>query len=103
MVREKFFKQPADEEIVRRHLEEVLPPVFDQLEELFVETEAASQITIATISVWAPLVNLEHAGFELDAKNWPGVAAFQQTMNRHPVLRILVDEEHSAMDAPYDE
>ena len=34
VVRGRFFNQPVEEDIVRRHLDEVLPPVFDQLEEL---------------------------------------------------------------------
>jgi glutathione S-transferase len=104
VVREKFFKQPADEEIVRRHLDEVLPPVFDQIEELFlgkvvgiVDALENQEITIATLSVWAPFVNLDHAGLELDAKAWPRLAAFLEVMGRHAVLRALVEEERAAM------
>lgn len=97
VVHEKFFKQPVDEEIVRRHLDEVLPPVFDQLEDLFAPVVDPSQITIATISVWAQFVNLEHAGFEPDAKTWPRLAAFLETMAGHEILRSLVEEERAAM------
>ena len=104
VVREKFFKQPADEDIVRRHLDEVLPPVFDQIEELFlgkvvgiVDALENQEITIATLSVWAPFVNLDHAGLELDAKAWPRLAAFLEVMGRHAVLRALVEEERAAM------
>jgi len=104
VVREKFFKQPADEDIVRRHLDEVLPPVFDQIEELFLEKVVGivdalenQEITIATLSVWAPFVNLDHAGLELDAKAWPRLAAFLEVMGRHAVLRALVEEERAAM------
>ena len=100
VVRKKFFKQPAEEDIVRRHLDEVLPPVFDQLEALFIETGNLSSnpaLTIATLSVWSPFVNLDHAGFELDEKAWPGLAAFLEAMGRHPVLQALVEEERAAM------
>jgi glutathione S-transferase len=97
VVHEKFFKQPAEEEIVRRQLDEVLPAVFDQLEELFVATVDARQLTIATISVWSFFVNLDHAGYPLDAKQWPGLAAFLDTMGRHDVLHALVEEERAAM------
>lgn len=99
VVHEKFFKQPADEEIVRRHLDEVLPPVLDQLEELFVPTMKNAPLDIATVSVWVQFVNLEHAGFELDAKSWPGLAAFLEAANEHDVLRTLVEEERAAMPA----
>jgi glutathione S-transferase len=110
VVQEKFFKQPGDEEIVRRHLDEVLPPVFDQIEELFIEgvlekitktVDALSNqpITIATLSVWSPLVNLDHAGFEFDAKAWPKLAKFFEIMGGHPILAALVEEERAAMPA----
>jgi glutathione S-transferase len=106
VVQQKFFKQPADEEIVRRHVDEVLPPVFDQIEELFLgklfHSTAAllnPPITIATLSVWAPLVNLDHAGYTIDAKIWPKLAAFMEGMGAHAVLRALIDEERAAMPA----
>lgn len=102
VVRKKFFKQPSDEELVRRHLDEVLPPVFDQLESLYIDTEEDAQnakITIATLSIWTCFVNLDHAGFELDTKAWPGLAGFLEAMGRHPVLRALVEEERAAMPA----
>ena len=110
VVQGRFFKQPADEEIVRRHIDEVLPPVFDQVEELFIEgvlgqaiaTDGARsnpEITIAPLSVWSPLVNLDHAGYEVDAKAWPRLAAFMEAMGGHPVLKALVEEERAAMPA----
>lgn len=97
IVHEKFFKQPADEEIVRRHLDEVLPPALDQLEDLFIGSVDTSRVSIATISVWAQFVNLEHAGFEFDGKSWPGLASFLETMSGFEVLRRLVEEERAAM------
>jgi glutathione S-transferase len=106
VVQAKFFKQPVDEEVVRRQLDEVLPPVFDQLEEIFIEgvidtddALSSQQITIAPLSVWSPLVNLGHAGYQLDAKAWPRLAAFFEVMGAHPVLRALIEEERAAMPA----
>jgi hypothetical protein len=57
----------------------------------------SSQLDIATISVWVHFVNLEHAGFELDAKSWPRLASFLETMAGHEILRRLVEEERAAM------
>ncbi len=106
VVREKFFKQPADEELVRRHLDEVLPPVFDQLEELFLgqvlgQTDPVEDppITIATLSVWSPFVGLDHAGFKPDAKIWPRLAGFLEAMGGQAVLRALIEEERASMPA----
>jgi len=99
VVRARVFKEQADEDIVRRHLEEVLPPVFDQLEALFLGRDRANpaELTVGNLSVWSPFVNLEHAGVELDASSWPGLAAFVQTLGAHPKLKELVEEERAAL------
>ena len=101
VVRARVFNEPADEEIVRRHIEEVLPPVLDQLEALFMGREGAdlAELTIAKLSVWSPLVNLDHAGFELDVSQWPKLSAFMNTLSSHPVLNALVVEERAALAA----
>jgi glutathione S-transferase len=101
VVNAKVFKQPVDEEIVRRHVEEVLPPVYDQLEELFVGSgfARASDMTIAEISVWSPLLNLAHAGLDLDADRWPKLAGFMIEMNAHPILAPLIEEERASLTA----
>lgn len=99
MVKAKFYKQPADEEIVRRHVEEVLPPVQDQVETLFLASGIANldSIGIAEISVWCPLVNLAHVGIEIDAAQWPRLAAFMGAMNAHPALAPILEEERASL------
>lgn len=99
VVRKKFFKQPPEEDIVRRHLDEVLPSVFDQIEELFVDAVDARELTIATLSIWAPFVNLDHAGILVDVKTWPKLASFLDIMGDHPILASLVEEERAGMSA----
>lgn len=99
IVRARVFKQAPDEEIVRRHLEEVLPSVFDQLESLFVGRDAAdpTEISIGSLSIWSPFVNLEHAEAPLDSARWPGLAEFLATFGAHPVLEKIVEEERAAL------
>lgn len=102
VVQGRFYKQPIDEAVVRRQLDEILPPVFDQIESLFVSEKTASSVeplTIANLSMWTPFVNLAHAGFEVDAGHWPGLAAFVEGMGRHDILRRLVEEERAMMPA----
>ena len=96
-VRAKVFGEPPDEEIVRRHLEELLPPVLDQLEALFLPDIDPDQITIGALSVWAPIVNLEHVGEPLDVDRWPGLAAFVARVSAEPVLAALLEEERSML------
>jgi glutathione S-transferase len=99
IVNAKVFKQPIDEEIVRRHAEEVLPPVHDQLESLFVASgiASASELTVAEIAVWSVFVNFAHAGLELDRDRWPELTDFISAMNAHPMLAPLIEEERASL------
>jgi len=99
IVQAKVFRQPVDEEIVRRHVEEVIPPVQDQLEKLFVESGIANPaaITVADLAVWSCFVNLGHAGIPLDADRWPKLFAFLAAMDEHPVLAPLIAEERASL------
>jgi len=101
VVHGRIFGRPVDEGLVRRHLEEVLPPVLDQLESLFVghEEPYAARPGIAEISVWSVFVNLAHAGETVDAARWPGLAAFLEEMNSRPLLRSLLEEERASLAA----
>lgn len=99
IVRARVFGQPPEAEIVRRHLEELLPPLLDQIEALFIGRDGAdgSELTIGTLSIWTPFVNLLHANAPVDARSWPGLAAFVDRMNAHPVLAAIIEEERSAL------
>lgn len=114
VVRPRVLRQDGDERIVRRQLEEVVPPVFDQLEALYcspgplragyaappMPEEARSVVPdISAIALWSPLVNLEHVGFALDADRWPGLAATYAATGARPELRAIVDGERAALGA----
>lgn len=122
VVRPRVLRQPCDEAIVRRQLEEVVPPVFDQLEALYCSpgplragyappairdgsrsgSSGLSPVVtpdIAAIALWSPLVNLEHVGFGVDAARWPGVAASYAATSAQPVLRSIIAEERAALGA----
>lgn len=101
IVRAKVFKQSPDEESVRRHLEEVLPPVLDQLEALFIKRDRAdpTDLTVGNLAIWSPFVNLEHADFVVDRALWPGLAEFLEAFGAHPLLAQIVEEERAALAA----
>lgn len=120
IVRPRVLRQDGDEAIVRRQLEEVIPPVFDQLEALYCSpgplragyaAPAASASSampdgarssvpdISAIALWSPLVNLEHVGFSVDAARWPGVAASYAATSAHPALQSIVAGERAALGA----
>jgi len=97
VVRAKIFKEEPDKELVRRHLEDLLPPVFDQLEATFLPEVDPDRITLGAISIWSPMVNLEHADAALDAAEWPGLAAFLDRLHTHPQLAAIVEEERAML------
>lgn len=110
LVRPHVLRQTTNEEVVRRNLEEVIPPVFDQLESLYLVPGplrpggldaagiGAGGLDVSALAVWAPIVNLEHVGIAIDAGRWPRLAAFMEALNAHPVLRPIVAQERAALD-----
>lgn len=109
VVRPHVLRQTTNEEVVRRNLEEVIPPVFDQLESLYLVPGplrpggfdaagiGAGGLDVSALAVWAPIVNLEHVGIAIDAGRWPRLAAFMEALNAHPVLRPIVAQERAAL------
>lgn len=110
VVRSRVLRQSGDETVVRRHLEEVVPPVFDQLEALFLAPgplragfvapgvgAAGAPLDIAAIAIWSSIVNLEHVGVRIDAAQWPRLAVFMEASNAVPSLQPIVAEERAAL------
>lgn len=108
VVRPHVLRQACNEEVVQRQLEEVVPPVFDQLESLFLSPGPlragapegggiGAGLEISAIAVWSPILNLEHVGLGVDAARWPKLAAFMAAMNAHPVLHPIVGQERAAL------
>ena len=99
VVHTKVFKQPCDEEIVRRHIDEILPAVQDQIEELFMASGLANpkDPKVVDLSIWTSFVNLEHAEVELDQDRWPRLGSFVAGMNEHPILGELIEEERRSV------
>lgn len=96
-VRARIFGEEPDEEIVRRNLEEILPPIYDQLETLFVPEMGSVTLTIGPLSVWAPIVNLEHVGAGVDATAWPGLAGFVRELGAQAPIAGILEEERALL------
>ncbi len=98
-VRSRVLKEESDEEVVRRHIEEILPPVFDQLEALFIGRDRADAecLSIGNLSIWSACVNLAHVGFAGESGEWPGLVGFLERMAEHPPLAALLEEERAAL------
>jgi len=77
--------------------------VFDYLEgELAASGGAAlvgKQLTIGDIGVGSIFVNLFHAGFGVDPKRWPKLAAYLAALHERPSFRTVIAEEKGMLQA----
>jgi glutathione S-transferase len=98
VVRSKIMKLDADEALVSHALEELIPPLFDYLEETVGEDEGivGGRFSIADIGIASPFVNFNHGGESVDAGRWPSLAAYLQRVLARPSFKSLVEEEQAA-------
>jgi glutathione S-transferase len=94
-----FFQRQPDEAAIKKAYDEELPPLLDYLEgEIGGKPAlAGGAYSIADISVASQFVNLRHAGFGVDAKRWPKLAAYVQHMHARPAFKALIDEEAASL------
>lgn len=88
-------KQPPDIAAAKDAAKTKLPPFLDYLDRNIEGREfyVGNTMTLADISVAAPFFNLKHAGYELDAKRWPSLAAFLGRMHSRASFEKLYAEE----------
>lgn len=91
----RFFGKPTDEAMVKKAIDEELPPLFDYLERELGDREfiVGRSFTIGDIGLGTPLVNLRHAGVRVDPKRWPKLAAYVERIHSRPSFKNLIDEE----------
>jgi glutathione S-transferase len=94
-----MFNRPRDEAGARKAAEEELPRFFDYLEGELGESPAlvGGAFSIGDISVGSQIVNLRHAGFDVDAKRWPKLAAYVAAVHARPSFKALIEEERAMM------
>jgi glutathione S-transferase len=96
IVAPRFFNQKTDEAVVKKAVEEELPPMFDYLESQLASgasTLVGKQFTVGDIGVASQFVNLFHAGYGVDTKRWPKLAAYLAAVHERPSFRPLIAEE----------
>ena len=73
-----FFKQPTDEAIVNKAINEELPPLFDYLEGQIGTSDwlVGSSFSVADIGVATQFAQASFAGVSPDARRWPKLAAY---------------------------
>lgn len=90
----KLIKGGCDETVVQSGLKE-LPTFLGYLEGELAGHEylVAERFTLADVSVACQLVNLRHAGVEVDAATFPQVAAWFQRVAVRPSLQPLIEQD----------
>lgn len=99
VVAPKLLQRATDEARIQRSIE-ALPPLQDYLEnevgEGFLVGEALS---IADLSVPSVFLNAHYAGYDVDAKRWPKLAAYLQRLWSHPLYAARREFEKKPLAA----
>ena len=96
VVNPRFFNKPADMETVERAVAEELPPLFAYLEgQLSGDYLAGDQLSVGDIGVCSMLVNLFHAGYGIDTKQYPKLARYVARVHERPSFKACIDEERA--------
>jgi glutathione S-transferase len=96
----KFFNQKTDDAVVKKAVEEELPPMFDYLESQLAPgatTLVGKQLSVGDIGVASQFVNLFHAGYGVDTKRWPKLAAYLAAVHERPSFRAAVADEKAML------
>jgi len=97
VVNPMFFKQPCDDDMVQKAVDEELPPLFGYLESQLEGGDGivGGRFSIADIAIATPIVNLQHAGFGIDAARWPKLAAHVARVHARTSFKSLIEEERA--------
>lgn len=95
----RFMNQKTDEAVVAKAVAEDLPRIFDYLEGELGAADAlvGGRLSIADIGVCTQIVNLRHAGFDVDAARWPKLARYANATLSRPSFTALLDEERAML------
>ena len=96
-----MFKRETDQAKVDQARDEILPPLFDYLEEQLADQDhlVGNTFSIADIAVGSQIVNLRHGKGDVDAGRWPNLAAWVERVHGRPSFKALIEEEQAGIKA----
>ncbi len=98
VVSPKFLGKPGDEAAAKLG-EDELVPIFAYLEGIIPASHhlVADTLTLADIAVASPFVNLEHAGFAIDAAAYPRLTAYLTAIHARPSFADWIRRERKML------
>ena len=94
-----FFKREGDEAKVETALNETLPEHFDYLERELGDNDwlIGNRFSIADIATGTQFVSFSHGRAAVDAKRWPGLAAYVDRVFARPSFKAIIEEEQASL------
>lgn len=93
--------QSGDEDAVQSVLNEKLPPHFDYLERSLGTADyfVGNSLSFADLAFVSQIVNLEHAGEQLDEQRWPNLAALYSRIRARPAVQDSLQSEREILSS----
>jgi glutathione S-transferase len=97
----RFFKQEPNLAAIQKVVDEEVPPLLDYLEGELGNNEylVGNKFSIADIGIATQFVNYMFAGYGVDAKRWPKLAAYVQRVHSRPSFKKVIDKEKAFLGA----
>jgi len=91
------FKRPVNEEVVKKIIDEQLPPLLDYLEgQVPAEGFIFGDLTVADLALASPFVNAGYAQYTVDPAKWPKFSALVERVKAHSAMAPLLEVEAKA-------
>lgn len=88
------FKQEPDEELVKKIIDEKLPPLLDYIEQVLpAQGFVFGSFTMADMSIASPFYNAGYAGYNVDPARWPKLAALIEQVREVPEVSAVLAKE----------
>ena len=93
-----FFKRATNQEVVDKAVQGEVPPICEYLEsQLTGDFFVGNRLSIADIAIASPFANYQHAGYAVDAKRFPKLAAFVKRMLGRPSFAACLEEDRKML------
>lgn len=89
----------CDESLVKLAMNEQLPPHFDYLEGVLGHNDyfVDNALTLADIAFASQIINMKHAGEQINAQRWPNLAALFERVKALPAMQTLLQSEQAML------